>query len=120
LKILDRVFACLLLLGGVGHTLGSFKAYGAKPEVLLWSLCASAFLFLLGMVNLVRAGRRGDRAMGWICLVFNLVWFAAGLQFGHVIGNMMDPRVSFFGVITLVLAGMSLRSAAAGREEMRR
>ena len=115
MKVFDRVFCCLLILGGVGHTLGSFQAYGAHPDELLWSLCTSLYLFLLGAVNLVRAGRAGDRALGWITLVFNLCWFAAVIQFGRVIGNLLDPRVIFFVIITLVLAGMSWRSIAAGR-----
>ena len=115
MKVVDRVFCCLLILGGVGHSLGSFQAYSAKPDELLWSLCASLFLFLLGTVNLVRAGRVGDRALGWITLVFNLCWLAADIQFGRVIGNMADPRLIFFAVIMLVLIGMSARSIAAGR-----
>lgn len=115
MKNLDRVFCYLLLLGGVGHSLGTLQAYGAKPELMLWSLCASCFIFLLGTVNLVRAGRHGDNTLGWITLVFNLVWMVATIRFGLLIGNMADPRVIGFIVITLVLAGMSLRSAVAER-----
>lgn len=115
MKVFDRVFCCLLILGGVGHSLGSFKAYSAKPDELLWSLCASLFVFMLGTVNLVRAGRAGDSALGWVTLVFNLCWLAAVIQFGRVIGNLLDPRAIFFAIITLVLAAMSWRSIAAGR-----
>ncbi len=88
MKVFDRVFCCLLILGGVGHSLGSFKAYSAHPDELLWSLCASLFIFLLGTVNLVRAGRHGDRTLGWITLVFNLCWLVASVQFGRVIGDL--------------------------------
>ncbi len=115
MKVFDRVFCCLLILGGVGHSLGSIKAYSAHPDELLWSLCASLFIFLLGTVNLVRAGRHGDRTLGWITLVFNLCWLVASVQFGRVIGNLTDPRVILFVVITLVLSAMSGRSIAAGR-----
>lgn len=113
MKVVDRVFCCLLILGGVGHSLGSFKAYGAKPDELLWSLCGSLFIFLLGIVNLVRAGRDGDRALGWITLVFNLCWLAAVIQFGRVIGNMADPRLIFFLIVMLVVLAMSVRSIRA-------
>jgi hypothetical protein len=116
MKVLDRVFCCLLILGGVGHSLGSFKAYGAKPDELLWSLCGSLFIFLLGTVNLVRAGRHGDRALGWITLVFNLCWLVAVIQFGRIIGNMADPRLIFFSIIMLVLIAMSVRSIAVERK----
>ncbi len=33
--ILDRALGCLLLVGGVGHTLGSFHAYWKDPIMFL-------------------------------------------------------------------------------------
>jgi hypothetical protein len=119
MKTIDRVFSCLLFLGGVGHTLGCFAAYGSKPELLLWSLSASLFLFLLAALNFVRAGRSGDRTLGWITLIFNPCQFVAAIQFGRVIQNLLDPRVIGFCLITLVLTAMSMRSinlAARPRE----
>jgi hypothetical protein len=77
---------------------------------MLWSLCASAFIFLLGTVNLIRAGRPGDRPLAWNSLIFNLCWFAAAIQFGLVFHNLKDPRVIGFAVITLALCTMSLLS----------
>ncbi|WP_263351195.1 hypothetical protein [Acidicapsa acidisoli] len=110
MKIMDRIFSCLLFLGGVGHTLGSFVGYGSKPELLLWSLSASLFLFLLGALNFVRASRSEDRALGWITLVFNPCQFVAAIAFGRLIQNLYDPRVIGFCVITAVLTAMSVRS----------
>jgi len=110
MKLVDRIFGCLLLLGGVGHTAGTLIGYKDKPELMLWSLCASLFVFLLGTLNLVRAGRRGDRTLGWITLVFNVCWMVSVVAFGRLIQNMADPRVISFLVIALVLCGMSVRS----------
>ena len=110
MKIVDRVFSCLLILGAIGHTAGSFLGYGSKPEVLLWSLGTSLFLFMLGAINFLRAGRPDDRPLGWITLVFNVCWILSALQFGHVIGNMSDPRVIGFSIVSMVLIGMSLRT----------
>jgi hypothetical protein len=117
MKILDRVLSCLLILGGVGHTAGTFVGYWNKPDLFLWSLCASGFIFLLGFVNLLRAGRRGDRALGWLTLIFNLGWLTASIAFGKLIHNMYDFRVLGFGVIMLGLCGMSIGSILAPRHE---
>jgi hypothetical protein len=115
LKLVDRVFCFLLILGGVGHTAGTLIGDKDKPELMLWSLCASLFVFLLGTVNLVRAGRHGDATLGWITLVFNLCHIASVVAFGRLIQNMADPRVIGFIVICLVLCGMSVRSIAKGQ-----
>ena len=110
MRIVDRVFSCLLFLAGIGHTLGSFAAYSAQPEILLWSLSASLFTFLLGAVNFVRASRSGDRVLSCITLLFNLCQMMAAIQFGRLIHNLFDPRVIGFTLITLVLSAMSVRS----------
>ena len=110
MKLVDRIFGCLLLLGGVGHTAGTLIGYKDKPELMLWSLCASLFLFLLGILNLVRAGRHGDSTLGWITLVFNVCQIVSVIAFGRLIQNLADPRVIGFVVICLVLSWMSARS----------
>jgi len=120
MRILDRVLGFLLLLGGVGHTAGTFVGYRDKPELFLWSLCASGFVFLLAAVNLIRAGRSGDRALGWLTLIFNLGWCAASVGFGQLIHNMYDFRVIGFCVITLGLCAMSIASILAPRHETAR
>ena len=46
-----------MLLGGVGHGVGSYQSYKNQPMNLLWALSASSSAFLLAAVNLLRAGR---------------------------------------------------------------
>ena len=116
MKTTDRIFSCLLFLGGIGHTFGTFIAYVSKPELLLWSLCASLFLFLLGTLNFVRASRSGDRTLGWITLIFNPCQFVSAVAFGRLIQNLYDPRVIGFCIITLVLTAMSIRSIVAAKQ----
>ena len=77
---------------------------------LLWALSASFAVLLLAAVNLLRAGRRGDRALGWISFAGCVVWIGFVLWFGALIGNMLDFRPLINLVITLVLAIFSLRS----------
>ena len=110
MRVLDRIFGCLLLLGGVGHTAGTLIGYKGKPELMLWSLGASTFIFLLGAINLVRAGRPGDCTLAWITLVFNLCQIASVVAFWRLIQNMADPRVIGFIVICAVLSAMSVRT----------
>ena len=111
MKALDRVFGCLLFLGGIGHGLGSYQAYKNQPMALLWALSASFALWLLAAVNLLRAGRTADRALGWISFAGCIVWIAFVLWFGTLIGNFLDFRPLVNLIITLALAGFSLRSA---------
>jgi hypothetical protein len=111
LKNTDRVFSCLLFLGGVGHSFGSFAAYSTKLDVLIWALSASLLIFMLGSVNFVRAGRPGDTALAWITLIFNLSFLVSVYAFfGGVIHNLLDPRVIGFTIIVLVLCAMSVRT----------
>src|SRR5271166_739910 len=82
LKTLDRVLSCLLILGGIGHTIGSIQFYKSDQLTLLWSLSASLFIFLFAAVNLIRAGRPGDTALAWVCLVAGLCHIVSSIRFG--------------------------------------
>lgn len=115
MKILDRVLGCVLILGGVGHTLGSLQFYKNDQMTLLWSLSDSLFILLLGALNLVRAGRPGDTALAWICLVAGLCHIASTLRFGTLIGNFFDFRVVLFILVTLGLCAMSVRTIVSNR-----
>lgn len=110
MKALDRILSVLLILGGVGHTFGSFQAYKNDQMTLLWSLSASVFVFLLGGLNLVRAGRHKDVALCWLCLVGGLCHVASSLRFGFLIGNFFDFRPLIFVIITLSLCAMCVRT----------
>lgn len=104
-KAVVRGLSGVLVIGGLGHTAGTLLNYAGKPEVMLWSLCTSLFVFLLGAVNWLRATRTHDRPLAWIALIFNLAWLAACVQFGRIIGKPLDPRVLLFMIVTLALIG---------------
>jgi hypothetical protein len=110
MKILDRLFGCLLILGGIGHALGASKAYANQPVNLLWALSTSFSIFLLAAFNLLRVSRPNDRALAWISFVGCLVWIGFVVWFGVLIGNLFDFRVLVNFIVTLVLAIFSLRS----------
>jgi uncharacterized BrkB/YihY/UPF0761 family membrane protein len=110
LKILDRLLSCLLILGGIGHTLGSLRFYKSDQMTLLWSLCASLFVFLFAALSLIRAGRPQDTTLAWVCLVAGLCWIAASVRFGVLIGNFFDLRPLVFSILTLCLCAMCVRT----------
>jgi hypothetical protein len=114
-KNIDRTLAVLLLLGAVGHTLGSFKTYGGQPMVLLWALCASVLVVLLGAINLLRVSRPRDATLAWICVGGMICWLACTLTFGHLIGNLLDFRIVIFAVLATGLILFGLRSAVRAR-----
>ncbi|MGD0683274.1 MAG: hypothetical protein ABR990_14635 [Terracidiphilus sp.] len=111
MKIVDRVFAWILVLGGLLHGVGSFHLYRNEPMTLLWSLCATVLTLLIAAVNLLRVARPGDRPLAWISFAGSLSWAVAAFAAGVLIHNIFDPRPMMHWVTGLVLAGFSLRAA---------
>jgi hypothetical protein len=108
MKIIDRVFAWILVLGGLLHGFGSFHMYAKEPMTLLWSLCATLLTLLIAAVNLLRVERPGDRPLAWISFAGSLSWAVAAFAAGVLIHNIFDPRPMMHWVTALVLAGFSL------------
>ena len=111
MNTLDRVFGCLMFLGGIGHGLGSLKVYGKEPMTLLWALSASFAVFMLAALNLLRTGANKDQRLAWICAIGCVVWVGFAVCFGVLIGNVFDFRPLLNAVIALVLAMFSIRTA---------
>ncbi|HTV04532.1 MAG TPA: hypothetical protein VME86_04125 [Acidobacteriaceae bacterium] len=103
---LDRSFSGLLILAGIVHAVDSFHYY-SDELTLLWSVCASLFIILIGVIGLMRASRPGDRALGWICLVSGLAWIAVAVWFGQVTG---DPTRIHLLIVIAVTLGMCVFS----------
>ena len=111
MKLLDRILACVLGLGAIGHGLGSYLGYKQEPLTMLWALCASILGLLLTAINLLRSGRPADRPLAWICFAGTLAMAASAFAFGALIGNVFDPRALGNGGTAVVLAAFSLRTA---------
>jgi len=110
MKLIDRIFGCLMFLGGIGHGFGSYMAYKNDHITLLWAWSTSFAVFLLAAVNLLRAGREGDRSLAWISLAGCLVWIAFVVWFAQLLGNPLDFRPLVNLIIAVVLTGFSVRS----------
>lgn len=111
MKILDRLLACILGLGAIGHGVGSYLGYKHEPITMLWAFCASILGMLLAAINLLRSGRPDDRPLAWICFAGTLALAASAFAFGALIGNVFDPRALMNGGTALALVAFSLRSA---------
>ena len=115
MRVIDRTLAILLILGGVGHSIGSSIAYKSNQMELLWALCASLFVFLLGTINLLRTSRPTDKVLGWIRFFALLAWIPTMLRFGQLAGNLLDIHAVFFMLLSMGLCGFSLRTIQASR-----
>jgi len=107
---LDRGLSVLLILGGIGHTWGVTHYY-TNPDTLFWSLTASLLIALIAAINLLRTWRPRDRAVAGVAASASAAYFAVTLCFGQLVGNVADPRVILFGVITLGLTVFGVRDA---------
>jgi hypothetical protein len=111
MKIVDRIFAWILILGGLLHGVGSYIGYKHQPMTMLWSLCATLLTLLIAAINLLRVERPSDRPLAWISFAGSLSWAVAAFSAGLLIGNIFDPRPLMHWISALVLAGFSLKTA---------
>lgn len=114
LKIVDRIFGVLLLLGAVGHTIGTIMMMQPMSQAFIWSLAGALACYLLGALNLVRAGRPDDKTLAAITVAGTVCWALVAFAFGKSIGNVLDPRALMHLVVSIVLVifgAITLRSA---------
>lgn len=116
MKIVDRVFGWLLVLGAFGHAAGSWVAGRNNHQLLVWALSGSLAALLVSALNLLRVSRPGDRPLALVSFCGSLAWAMVAMGFGASIGNLLDPRALYHLVIALVLTAMSLRTYLAARK----
>lgn len=110
MTVLDRTFGWLLVVGGLLHAVGSWRAFHNDPPQLLWALSGSLAALLVAALNLLRAGRPSDRPLAWVSFAASMAWVAVAVGFGAVIGHLTDPRAVIHAVNAAVLAALSLRT----------
>jgi hypothetical protein len=113
LRNLDRALAMLLSLGAIGHTFGSIAAFRNHPAQLLWALCASVLIVLVGSINLLRTWRPGDRLLACLAAMGTLCWLVISVAFGVIINNLTDLRVVVFAILSVGLIIFSVKDALA-------
>jgi uncharacterized protein YaaW (UPF0174 family) len=111
MKTLDRVLACIVILGSFGHSVGSFLAYKHEPVTLLWALSTSLLWQLIGAINLLRTCRPADGPLAWIAFAWSVAMAISAATFGVLIGNIFDVRAVVNVIVSLGLAAFSLKTA---------
>ena len=112
--MLDRGLSILMILGAAGHTFGVMKVYKDQPQTLFWALGGTLLILLVAGINLLRAKRPHDRALGWLAAGAAGAYTAFSIGFGILVDNPFDPRVVIFALASLGLVAFSLRTALKG------
>jgi hypothetical protein len=108
MKTIDRTFGWLLVLGSLGHTIGTLMWTQPMSGIFIWSLGSSLAAALLGVLNIVRAGRPDDKTLATISAIGTACWALLALGFGKSIGNLLDPRAVGHAMIAVVLVIFSV------------
>ncbi len=111
MRNLDRGLSGLLILGAIGHTFGVLKYYRGQPHPLFWALGGTLLILLLAAVNLLRTDRPSDRGLAWIATAASAAYILVSIEFGLLMGNILDPRAVIFGLVSLGLTIFGLRTA---------
>jgi hypothetical protein len=117
IKIADRLFGWLQMLGACGHTAGTIVLVPFMSGLFVWSLGASIGMFLTAALNLLRAGRPGDRAVALMATAGSGGQLLLCLAFGKSIANFADPRVVGLSVIATALLCFGIRTLAMLRND---
>ncbi|MBV8820753.1 MAG: hypothetical protein JO022_20500 [Acidobacteriaceae bacterium] len=123
MKLVDRIFGYLLILGACGHTAGTLLWLKPMSDLFIWSLGASIAGALCGVLNVVRAGRPDDKTLAVITTVGTACWCLLALAFGLSIGNVLDPRALMHTITSFVLVIFGVRTilgSRAAKQEGRR
>jgi hypothetical protein len=110
LRTVDRLFGALLIVATVAHSVGTVVMTPFLSGLFVWSLGSSLAGFLLGVLNLARAGRPQDRALAAIVAIGTTCWIIVCLGFSLSIRNLFDPRPVSHELISLVLVLFSIRT----------
>lgn len=111
MPLLDKALAVLLVLGALGHTMGSIQFYKNQPHALFWALNASILIVVVAAINWLRANRPNDSGLAWVSAAATFAYAGLSFGFGFLIGNPFDWRALSFGIVSLILAGSSLLTA---------
>lgn len=113
MKIVDRVFGWLLVLGALLHTVGAITSVRNNPDLLVWALAGSLAALLLAALNLMRVNRPADRTLAWLSAAGSLGWVCVAVGVGLSAGNLLDPRVVYHLIVGAALAAFSIRTAVS-------
>jgi hypothetical protein len=112
-KTTIRILSWLLVLGGLAHSFGAWRAYSTQPVTLIWAWSGTLAALLLAALNLQRATRLDDVPLALICLGGSLAWAAVSFAFARAAGIPLDPRPMTHVVLGVALAATTLPTLVA-------
>lgn len=104
MKILERIFIGLMLLGAIGHLIGTFTRTDIGSVLFVWSLSGVLACSLVVALNVIRHIRPGDRLIAFVSFAGNLSWLTVVVLFGLSVQNIFDPRVLMHAVAAIALS----------------
>jgi hypothetical protein len=110
MRLFDRTIGVLLLLSVVLHCVGTFYFFPLLSPIFVQSLGSGVAGFLIGGLNLVRAGRPNDRTVGLFATIGAAAWLAIAVLFNLSLGNILDPRGSVHALLALILVFLGIRT----------
>jgi len=111
MRVVDRIFGWLLVLGAIMHAIGSYVAVRDKPDVLVWAQSGTLAALLVAALNLLRVNRPADRTLSWVSAAGSIGWMLVAIGVGLSVGNLLDPNVMYHIIVGGVLAAFSIRGA---------
>jgi hypothetical protein len=115
LKNVDRIFGGLLILAGLGHTAGTILWTEFLSGIFVWSMGSALAAILLGVLNIVRAGRPQDKTLAAITVIGTFAWIFVTFGFSLSIHNLADPRPLGHEIISAVLLIFGIASLRSGQ-----
>ncbi|HKD79789.1 MAG TPA: hypothetical protein VKH81_08860 [Candidatus Angelobacter sp.] len=116
MKILDRIFAWLLLLLGCIHCVAAFLVHKTLTLDVIWFVSGGLAQIFGALLNLVRAARPEDRLVVRVSLLANLLLFAVfAIAVPWLLRNdiRQNPQVIALGVAVAAELFFSLKLSLA-------
>ena len=112
MKIVDRIFACVLLLLGCIHCAVTFVVHKTLTIEAIWFVSGGLVLIFGALLNLVRLARPDDRLLARVSAFANLLLFALfGIATPWLLHSVLkqNPQVIVVAVAVAAEFGFSLR-----------
>lgn len=111
LRVTDYAFSAALILFAAAHGfIGSPATYGWSSPQAVWSFSGTIAAWMIAAVNILRAGRPGDRSLAVVALAGAVAWIGLIVWLASLSGAFSDIRMVLHIGAGTGLAIFSVRS----------
>jgi hypothetical protein len=113
MKVLDQIFACLMIVLGAIHSAFTFAFYKSFGLPALWFFSAGFVLILAGFINLLRVQGKSTGLLRFTSILGNLA--AAVIAIGAIIATggpplfRQNPQVPMVAIVVFIELVFSFR-----------